>query len=98
MFDLHRHSEYSTFDGFGKFSELAQLAKELGYNSLCTTDHGNTNGLVQCYKACKNVGIKPILGVEGYFLPKYKEKTRGYHLILIAKDLECYHNLNAIQF
>ena len=98
MIDLHRHSEYSTFDGFGKFSELAQLAKELGYNSLCTTDHGNTNGLVQCYKACKNVGIKPILGVEGYFLPKYKEKTRGYHLILIAKDLKGYHNLNAIQF
>ena len=98
MFDLHRHSEYSTFDGFGKFSELAQLAKELGYNSLCTTDHGNTNGLIQCYKACKNVGIKSILGVEGYFLPKHKEKTRGYHLILIAKDLEGYHNLNAIQF
>ena len=31
MFDLHRHDEYSTFDGFGKASELAKLAKELGY-------------------------------------------------------------------
>ena len=88
MFDLHRHSEFSTFDGFGKFSELAVLAKELGYKSLCSTDHGNTNGLVKLYKACKEVGIKPILGCEGYFLPKWKEKTRGYHLILIAKNLE----------
>lgn len=79
MFDLHRHDEYSTFDGFGKPSELAALAKELGYESLCTTNHGNTNGLVQTYKACKNEGIKAILGVEGYFLPKWKEKTRGYH-------------------
>ena len=46
-FDLHRHDEYSTFDGFGKPAELAKLAKELGYSSLCTTNHGNTNGLVQ---------------------------------------------------
>ena len=98
MFDLHRHDEYSTFDGFGKPAELAALAKELGYESLCTTNHGNTNGLVQTYKACKSEGIKAILGVEGYFLPKWKEKTRGYHLILIAKNLEGYHNMNAIQF
>ena len=98
MFDLHRHDEYSTFDGFGKPSELAALAKELGYKSLSTTNHGNTNGLIQTYKACKNEGIKPILGVEGYFLPKWKPKSRGYHLILIAKNLEGYGNLNRIQF
>ena len=24
MFDLHRHDEYSTFDGFGKAKELAE--------------------------------------------------------------------------
>jgi DNA polymerase-3 subunit alpha len=98
MFDLHRHDMYSTYDGFGKPSELAVLAKELGYDSLCTTNHGNTNGLVQTYKACKDNGLKAILGVEGYFLPKYKEKTRGYHLILIAKNLEGYGNMNRIQF
>lgn len=97
-FDLHRHDEYSTFDGYGKPAELAKLAKELGYDSLCTTNHGNTNGLVQTYKACKNEGIKAILGVEGYFLPKYKEKERGYHLILIAKNLTGYKNMNHIQY
>lgn len=79
MVDLHRHSEFSTFDGFGKASELASLAKELGHTSLSQTDHGNTNGLIQHYQACKEVGIKPILGVEGYFLPAYKPQTRGYH-------------------
>lgn len=98
MFDLHRHDEYSTFDGYGKATELAALAKELGYKSLCTTNHGNTNGLIQTYEACKVEGIKPILGVEGYILPKYKEKTRGYHMILIAKNLKGYGNLNRIQF
>lgn len=98
MFDLHRHDEYSTFDGFGKATELAKLCKELGYKSLCTTNHGNTNGLIQTYDACKSVGIKPILGCEGYFLPHWKEKTRGFHLIIIAKNLEGYGNLNRLQF
>ena len=98
MFDLHRHDEYSTFDGFGKAKELAEWAKEIGYKSLSTTNHGNTNGLIQTYQACKEVGIKPILGVEGYFLPKYKPQTRGYHLILIAKNLKGYGNMNRIQY
>lgn len=98
MFDLHRHDEFSTFDGFGKAVELAKLAKKLGYKSLSTTNHGNTNGLIQTYRACKDEGIKAILGVEGYFLPKYAPQTRGFHLILIAKNLKGYGNMNRIQF
>lgn len=95
--DLHRHDMFSRFDGFGKPLELAKLAKELGHTALSTSNHGNTNGLVQTYKACKEVGIKPILGVEGYFLPVYKPQDRGYHLCLFAKNLEGYKNLNKIQ-
>lgn len=98
MVDLHRHDMFSRFDGFGKPSELAKLAKEKGHTALATSNHGNTNGLVQTYDACMHEGIKPILGVEGYFLPVYKEKDRGYHLCLFAKDLIGYRNLNAIQF
>lgn len=98
MFDLHRHDEYSTFDGFGRASELARLAKELGYTALSTTNHGNTNGLIKTYQACKDVGIKSILGVEGYFLPKWKEQTRGFHLLVIAKNLKGYGNMNRLQF
>lgn len=98
MVDIHRHDEYSTFDGFGKAKELAELAKEYGYKSLGTTNHGNTNGLIQTYMACKDLDIKAILGVEGYFLPKYKEQTRGFHLVLIAKNLKGYGNLNRLQY
>ena len=96
--DLHRHDEYSSFDGFGKANELAKLAKELGHTALGISNHGNTNGLIQHYLACKEVGIKPILGVEGYFLPKYKEQNRGYHLCLFAKNPKGYHNLNVLQY
>ena len=96
--DLHRHDQFSRFDGFGKPIELAKLAKELGYTALSTSNHGNTNGLVQTYDAAKRNGLKPILGVEGYFLPVYKPQTRGYHMCLFAKDLQGYRNLNAIQY
>lgn len=92
------HDEFSSFDGFGKATELAKLAKELGYTALGTSNHGNTNGLVQHYMACIAEGIKPVLGVEGYFLPKYKEKHRGYHLCLFAKDTQGYRNINELQY
>lgn len=98
MLDLHRHDEFSTFDGFGNALELAQLAKELGHTALGTSNHGNTNGLIQTYKACKIVGIKPVLGVEAYFLPVYKEQHRGYHLCLFAKNLQGYKNLNRLMY
>lgn len=97
FFDLHRHDEYSFYDGSGKAIELAKVAVEKGYTSLGLSNHGNTNGLIQHYDACKSVGIKPIMGVEGYFLPVYKPQTRGYHLCLFAKNLKGYENMNRIQ-
>ncbi len=96
--DLHRHTQFSRFDGFGRAIDLAKLAKELGHTALGISDHGNTNGLVQTYDACMREGIKPILGCEGYFLPVHKPQDRGYHLCLFAKDLTGYRNLNALQF
>lgn len=96
--DLHRHDEYSSFDGFGKAKELAETAKELGHTALGISNHGNTNGLVQHYMGCKEVGIKPVLGCEGYFLPVYKPQDRGYHLCLFAKNHQGYRNLNELQF
>ena len=98
MIDLHRHSECSTFDGFGKPEELVEIAKKLGHTSLGISDHGNTNGLVKHYYACKEEGIKPVLGVEGYFLPKHKPQTRGYHLCIFAKTKQGYTNLNTLQY
>lgn len=98
MLDLHRHDECSTFDGFGKPEELASLAKELGHTALGISNHGNTNSLVRHYHACKESGIKPVMGCEGYFLPVYKEQTRGFHLCLFAKNRIGYKNLNTLQF
>lgn len=94
MVDLHRHDEASLFDGFGKSSELASLALKKGHTSFSTSNHGNVANWVQHYYDCKNVGIKPILGIETYFKPVSTIEGRGYHLCLFAKNLQGYKNIN----
>ena len=96
FFDLHRHDQFSFFDGFGKAEELAHRAKELGYTALGTSNHGNISGLVQHWLACKEEGIKPILGCEVYFQPKFnktKPERKSYHLCLFVKNYMGYKNL-----
>ena len=96
FFDLHRHDEHSFFDGFGKPQELVEIAKELGYKALGTSNHGNISGLIQHWLACRDAGIKPILGCEIYFQPVYNKenpKRKSYHLNLFVKNLKGYENL-----
>lgn len=97
FFDLHRHTEYSLFDGFGNPKDLANIAKELGYKALGISDHGSISGLIKHYQACNDVGIKPVMGCEVYFLPDYNKKNeqskRYYHLNLFVKNLQGYKNL-----
>jgi DNA polymerase-3 subunit alpha len=63
---LHVHSEYSLLDGACRVRELAAAAKELGQTACAVTDHGNLFAAVEFYNACKQEGIKPIIGCEVY--------------------------------
>lgn len=95
-FDLHRHDEYSLFDGFGKPTDLARIAKDLGYKALGISNHGSISGLIKHYQACNDVGIKPIMGCEVYFQPKFDRQNpqrKSYHLNLFVKNLQGYKNL-----
>lgn len=94
MIDLHRHDDYSLFDGLGKPMELARLAKEYGYEALSSSNHGTASGMIEHYLACKEAGIKPVMGVEAYFMPKFQESTNRYHLCLFCKNIQGYKNLN----
>jgi DNA polymerase-3 subunit alpha len=99
--DLHRHDEYSSYDGFGKATDNVKIAKAKGIKALGIANHGNMNGLVLHWKACLEEGIKPILGVEAYFIPKFDKKdpsknNNTFHLCIFARDLQGYKNLNRI--
>ncbi|MCI1207409.1 MAG: DNA polymerase III subunit alpha, partial [Microbacteriaceae bacterium] len=66
---LHVHTEYSMLDGAAKVKPLIQSAVEMGMPALAITDHGNMFGTYEFYYACKDAGIKPIIGLEGYLTP-----------------------------
>ena len=96
---LHTHTEFSLLDGACRIRQLVARAKSLGMQSLAITDHGNMYGAVDFYKACKNEGIKPIIGCEVYVAPRMrfdKDKVldKEYnHLILLCKNELGYKNL-----
>ena len=100
---LHVHTEYSLLDGSNKIKECVKRVKELGMDSVAITDHGVMYGVIDFYRAAKEIGIKPILGCEVYVAPNSrfdKELTGGedryYHLVLLAENDTGYSNLMKI--
>ena len=100
---LHVHKEYPLLDGSSKIKEITSRAKELGMKSLAITDHGVMYGVIDFYKAAKEVGIKPILGCEVYVAPGSRfdkqpgeSESRYYHLVLLAENNTGYKNLMKI--
>ena len=96
---LHVHTEYSILDGFSNIKDLVQRAKDLDMPAIAITDHGTMFGVVDFYHAAKEVGIKPIIGVEGYMAargmsdrdPQFDK--RSSHLLLLAENQAGYKNL-----
>jgi DNA polymerase III subunit alpha len=97
---LHLHSEYSLLDGACHIDELVEQAAQLGMNAIALTDHGNMFGAVAFHDACRDKGVKPILGCEIYVAPGSRHEKSGggiqeayHHLTLLATDEAGYHNL-----
>ncbi len=66
---LHVHTEYSMLDGAAKLPELTKAAAAQGMPALAMTDHGNVFGAYDFYKQSTAAGVKPIIGMEGYYTP-----------------------------
>jgi DNA polymerase III subunit alpha len=97
---LHVHSQYSILDALAPIDAIAKRAAEFGMPAVALTDHGNLYGAVEFYRACQDVGVKPLIGCEVYVAPgDRKERARSangktaYHLVLIAKNQIGYRNL-----
>jgi DNA polymerase-3 subunit alpha len=93
---LHVHSEYSVLDGACRIDALAERAAAFDQPALGLTDHGVMNGAVEHYQACRKHGIKPIVGLEAYFVDDCKTEEVRYernHLTLLAASDEGFRNL-----
>ena len=97
---LRVHSEYSVSEGAARLSPkdkkdkdskagtIAYRAAELGMPALGLADLGNIFGAVKFYEACRDNGVKPIIGCE---MPLTEG---GAHLLLLCANADGYRRLN----
>ena len=113
---LHVHSEYSLLDGAAQLEKIERVegqgkkekdvgliarAAELGFPALALTDHGNLFGAIDFYAACKQSGIKPIIGSELYVAPGSRFERSGQdggyegasHATVLVRNETGYRNL-----
>src|ERR1700677_2411848 len=53
-------------DGAARIADLVKAAAKDGQPALAITDHGNMYGVLDFYRACRDEGITPIIGIEAY--------------------------------
>jgi len=97
---LHLHSHYSLLDGACTVKGLVEMAKMYDMKSMAITDHGFMGSIIDMYQNFSKAGINPIAGCEVYVSPTSRfdknisvPNIRGYHLVLLAKDITGYHSL-----
>ena len=61
---LSTHSAYSLLEGLPLPAELVQAARASGMPALGLTDHHTLTGAIEFVQACREAGIRPILGLE----------------------------------
>jgi DNA polymerase-3 subunit alpha len=93
-------------DGLNSPKELCQAALDAGQTAIAITDHGTLSSHREMQIAAKELGIKPILGVEAYISPtdrfdrssKTDKSIQAYnHIILLAKNKKGLENINTLQ-
>ena len=93
-------------DGLNSPRELCQAALDAGQTAIAITDHGTLSSHREMQIAAKELGIKPILGVEAYISPtdrfdrssKTDKSIQAYnHIILLAKNKKGLENINILQ-
>jgi DNA polymerase-3 subunit alpha len=94
---LHTHTHYTFQRALGNAEKLAKRAKELGQSAIALTDAGNLYGAFEFYRACRDVWVKPIIGVEFQISKKWRanrdKDNELYEIVLLAKNVTGYHNL-----
>lgn len=95
---LHNHFIGSFSDSALRIEEAVSRAKQLGQNAIAITEHGEMPFMYEFAYACQKYGIKPVFGVEVYFVDDAqksieKNDKNRFHLLLFAKNALGYRNL-----
>lgn len=84
--ELHAHTKMSNMDGLTDIKSLVMRAKEFGHSAIAITDHGVVQAFPEAYDIASKIGIKLILGMEGYLLSDFILPDRDGEFVVF--DLE----------
>jgi len=87
---LQVYSAYSLLTSTARVEELARAAKDRGFSAIALTDRNVMYGTIAFYKECLKNNIKPILGLT---VDVANAENGSSPLVLLAKNLEGFHNL-----
>jgi error-prone DNA polymerase len=62
--ELHARSSFSFLEASSSPERLAEEAARLGYHSMALVDRDGVYGAPRFFKACRKIGIKPLVGAE----------------------------------
>src|SRR4051812_40923045 len=86
-------------DGASRIGDVVAAVAADGQPAVGITDHGNMYGALPMYTAAREAGVKPVLGMEGYFTntSRFDRPKRAdneiFHLTMLAETGEGYRNL-----
>jgi len=70
--------------------DIAKTASTNGQYAAAITDHGTMGGVLKFQDACSKFGVKPLFGIEAYFVDAVdsdsEDRAERSHLILLAKN------------
>ena len=86
-------------------SDYAKVYKERGHKVLCMSEHGRRSDVWQQFDICESYKtdgyeMTPLAAAEVYYVPDRlaeidgKKDDRHFHLILVAKNMEGFYELN----
>lgn len=63
---LHVHGEGSLLDGLSRPGDISRAAHDMGMDAVAQTDHGSLTQALAFARSARDIGVKPIIGVEFY--------------------------------
>ena len=98
---LRTHTEFSVVDGTLRIDAAARAARADGQGALAITDLNNLFGAVKFYRACREQGVKPLIGVDVLMEPMAAAGASSHpggdrlasRLLLLVQNNQGYLNL-----
>ncbi|MDR0883620.1 MAG: PolC-type DNA polymerase III [Oscillospiraceae bacterium] len=97
--ELHLHTNMSAMDGMTTAKKLVARAAYWGHPAVAITDHGVVQAFPEAAKAGKELGVKILYGIEGYYVDDrlytdiQSAATPTHHIIILAKTRDGLRNL-----